>query len=88
MAGLTPSLLICWQRGELLPVLERWEEEEEDEEDVLLLPGERKAVKGMFSLFSGSSERKGADLLSLAWMRILLGMLVMVERGVLTFQIQ
>jgi hypothetical protein len=36
----------------------------------------------MFSLFSGSSERREPLLLLVEWSRIRLGMLVMVERGV------
>jgi len=86
LAGLTPSLVICWQRGEL-PKPDRWDEEEEDEEEeeeVRLLPGDRKEAKGMFSLFSGSSVSRREALLLPECRRILLGMLVMLERGVST----
>ncbi len=100
LAGLRPSLLASWRaaapRGEeqllllllLLLAADRWEEQEEEEE-VLLLPGERKAAKGKFSLFSGSRLRSSASkavLLTVVavveWRRIRLGMFVMLERGV------
>jgi hypothetical protein len=98
LAGLRPSLLASWRaaapRGEeqllLLLAAERWDEPEEEEEEVLLLPGERKAAKGKFSLFSGSRLRSSASKAVLLtavvvveeWRRIRLGMLVMLERGV------